>query len=117
MSTKNTIVKQSDGSFEGIYQKSYKAAFEKAGLFDENRLIVDMVALALNSSGGFVWARKNYGGDVLSDIVAQGYGSLGMMTSILTGPEGKTVGAEAAHGTVTRHYRMHQLLMTVDVLA
>jgi isocitrate dehydrogenase len=112
LSTKNTILKQYDGSFkdifEEVYQKSYKTKFEAAGLFYEHRLIDDMVAMALKSSGGFVWACKNYDGDVQSDIVAQGYGSLGMMTSVLTCPDGKTMEAEAAHGTVTRHYRMHQ---------
>ncbi|XP_013409919.1 isocitrate dehydrogenase [NADP], mitochondrial [Lingula anatina] len=112
MSTKNTILKRYDGRFkdifEDIYQKHYKGEIEKAGIWYEHRLIDDMVAQALKSSGGFVWACKNYDGDVQSDIVAQGYGSLGLMTSVLMCPDGKTIEAEAAHGTVTRHYREHQ---------
>ncbi|TGZ75316.1 hypothetical protein CRM22_000427 [Opisthorchis felineus] len=112
MSTKNTILKRYDGRFkdifEEIYEKDYKAAFEAANIWYEHRLIDDMVAQALKSSGGFVWACKNYDGDVQSDIVAQGYGSLGLMTSVLMCPDGKTIEAEAAHGTVTRHYREHQ---------
>jgi isocitrate dehydrogenase len=112
MSTKNTILKKYDGRFkdifEEIYQKEYKGQFEAKGIWYEHRLIDDMVAQALKSSGGFVWACKNYDGDVQSDVVAQGYGSLGMMTSVLVCPDGKTVESEAAHGTVTRHYRMHQ---------
>jgi len=112
MSTKNTILKAYDGRFkdifEEIYQAKYKESFEKAGLWYEHRLIDDMVAYAVKSSGGFVWACKNYDGDVQSDIVAQGYGSLGLMTSVLLCPDGKTVESEAAHGTVTRHYRRHQ---------
>lgn len=112
MSTKNTILKQYDGRFIEIFQKIYEdefqAEYEKRGLFYEHRLIDDMVAQAVKSNGGFVWACKNYDGDVQSDIVAQGFGSLGLMTSVLLTPDGKTVEAEAAHGTVTRHYRQHQ---------
>jgi len=91
--------------FQEIYEKEYKAKFEKAGIWYEHRLIDDMVAQALKSSGGFIWACKNYDGDVQSDVVAQGYGSLGLMTSVLVCPDGKTIESEAAHGTVTRHYR------------
>ncbi|KAK2147700.1 hypothetical protein LSH36_540g01017 [Paralvinella palmiformis] len=113
MSTKNTILKKYDGRFkdifEEIYEKDYKKQYEAAGIYYEHRLIDDMVAQAMKSEGGFVWACKNYDGDVQSDSVAQGYGSLGMMTSVLLCPDGKTVEAEAAHGTVTRHYRQHQL--------
>src|SRR5437016_3604197 len=109
LSTKNTIVKVYDGRFKDIFQEIYdaefKAAFEKKGIFYEHRLIDDMVAAALKWSGGYVWACKNYDGDVQSDTVAQGYGSLGLMTSVLMTPDGKVVEAEAAHGTVTRHYR------------
>jgi isocitrate dehydrogenase len=112
LSTKNTIVKIYDGRFKDIFQEVYdaefKAAFEKKGIFYEHRLIDDMVAAALKWSGGYVWACKNYDGDVQSDTVAQGYGSLGLMTSVLMSPDGKVVEAEAAHGTVTRHYRQHQ---------
>lgn len=112
MSTKNTILKQYDGKFieifQRIYDEEFKAAFEKLDLWYEHRLIDDMVAQAIKSKGGFVWACKNYDGDVQSDIVAQGFGSLGLMTSVLLTPDGKTVEAEAAHGTVTRHYRLHQ---------
>lgn len=112
LSTKNTILKKYDGRFKDIFQeiydKEYKSEFEKNGIWYEHRLIDDMVAQALKSEGGFVWACKNYDGDVQSDSVAQGYGSLGMMTSVLVCPDGKTIEAEAAHGTVTRHYRMHQ---------
>ncbi len=112
MSTKNTILKQYDGRFIEIFQKifdeEFKAEFEKKKLFYEHRLIDDMVAQAIKSHGGFVWACKNYDGDVQSDIVAQGFGSLGLMTSVLLTPDGKIVEAEAAHGTVTRHYRQHQ---------
>ncbi|XP_043548973.1 isocitrate dehydrogenase [NADP] cytoplasmic [Chiloscyllium punctatum] len=112
MSTKNTILKKYDGRFKDIFQEiyenQYKAQFEAKGIWYEHRLIDDMVAQALKSEGGFVWACKNYDGDVQSDSIAQGYGSLGMMTSVLLCPDGKTVEAEAAHGTVTRHYRMHQ---------
>src|ERR1700723_2012047 len=112
LSTKNTIVKVYDGRFKDIFQEifdaEFKAAFEKKGLTYEHRLIDDMVAAALKWSGGYVWACKNYDGDVQSDTVAQGYGSLGLMTSVLTTPDGKIVEAEAAHGTVTRHYREHQ---------
>ena len=93
---------------QDIYEKEYKKDFEAAGIWYEHRLIDDMVAQALKSSGEFVWACKNYDGDVQSDIVAQGYGSLGLMTSVLVCPDGKTVESEAAHGTVTRHYRQHQ---------
>uniref|UniRef100_A0A2L2Y4V3 Isocitrate dehydrogenase [NADP] n=1 Tax=Parasteatoda tepidariorum TaxID=114398 RepID=A0A2L2Y4V3_PARTP len=112
LSTKNTILKKYDGRFKDIFQeiydKEYKSKFEAQGIWYEHRLIDDMVAQALKSEGGFVWACKNYDGDVQSDSVAQGYGSLGLMTSVLICPDGKTVEAEAAHGTVTRHYRMHQ---------
>ncbi len=112
MSTKNTILKQYDGRFIEIFQRifdeEFKAEFEKRELWYEHRLIDDMVAQAIKSKGGFVWACKNYDGDVQSDIVAQGFGSLGLMTSVLLTPDGKTVEAEAAHGTVTRHYRLHQ---------
>lgn len=112
LSTKNTILKRYDGRFKDIFQeiydKEYKAQFEAKKIWYEHRLIDDMVAFAMKTDGGFVWACKNYDGDVQSDSVAQGYGSLGMMTSVLVCPDGKTVEAEAAHGTVTRHYRMHQ---------
>lgn len=112
LSTKNTILKAYDGRFKDIFQeiydKEFKAEFEKRKLWYEHRLIDDMVASALKWSGGYVWACKNYDGDVQSDIVAQGFGSLGLMTSVLMTPDGKTVEAEAAHGTVTRHYRQHQ---------
>lgn len=112
MSTKNTILKRYDGRFkdifEEIFQNEYKDKFEAAGITYEHRLIDDMVAQALKWDGGFVWACKNYDGDVQSDILAQGFGSLGLMTSVLVTPDGKTVEAEAAHGTVTRHYRQHQ---------
>ena len=112
MSTKNTILKAYDGRFKDIfqeiYEQHYKAQFEARGIWYEHRLIDDMVAYALKSEGGFVWACKNYDGDVQSDSVAQGYGSLGLMTSVLVCPDGKTVEAEAAHGTVTRHYRQWQ---------
>ncbi len=112
MSTKNTILKQYDGRFMEIFQEVYdgefKSRFEAKKIWYEHRLIDDQVAQALKSSGGFVWACKNYDGDVQSDIVAQGFGSLGLMTSVLVTPDGQTVEAEAAHGTVTRHYRQHQ---------
>jgi isocitrate dehydrogenase len=112
MSTKNTILKAYDGSFkdifEEVYEKEFKAEFEKAGLTYEHRLIDDMVACVMKWEGGYVWACKNYDGDVQSDTVAQGFGSLGLMTSVLMTPDGRTVEAEAAHGTVTRHYREHQ---------
>jgi len=112
LSTKNTIVKVYDGRFKDIFQEVYdnefKAEFENNKLTYEHRLIDDMVAAALKWSGGYVWACKNYDGDVQSDAIAQGYGSLGLMTSVLTTPDGKVVEAEAAHGTVTRHYREHQ---------
>jgi len=112
LSTKNTILKAYDGRFkdifEDIYQAEFKAKYEAAGITYEHRLIDDMVASALKWSGAFVWACKNYDGDVQSDTVAQGFGSLGLMTSVLVTPDGKTVEAEAAHGTVTRHFRMHQ---------
>ena len=111
-SSKNTILKKYDGRFkdifQAIYEQDYAAAFKDAGITYEHRLIDDMVASALKWSGGFIWACKNYDGDVQSDIVAQGFGSLGLMTSVLVTPDGKTIEAEAAHGTVTRHYRMHQ---------
>ncbi|THU84494.1 isocitrate dehydrogenase [Dendrothele bispora CBS 962.96] len=112
MSTKNTIMKKYDGRFKDIfqeiYEKEYKSSFESLGIYYEHRLIDDMVAQALKSSGGFVWACKNYDGDVQSDILAQGFGSLGMMTSELITPDGLTLESEAAHGTVTRHYREYQ---------
>ena len=112
LSTKNTILKAYDGRFKDIFQEVYeaefKAEFDKHGMTYEHRLIDDMVASALKWSGGFVWACKNYDGDVQSDTVAQGFGSLGLMTSVLMSPDGKVVEAEAAHGTVTRHYREHQ---------
>ena len=112
LSTKNTILKAYDGRFKDIFQEIYEAdfaaAFKEAGIEYQHRLIDDMVASALKWSGKFVWACKNYDGDVQSDQVAQGFGSLGLMTSVLMTPDGKTVEAEAAHGTVTRHYRMHQ---------
>jgi len=112
LSTKNTILKAYDGRFkdifEEVYQSTYKAEFDKNGMTYEHRLIDDMVASAMKWNGGFVWACKNYDGDVQSDTVAQGFGSLGLMTSVLVTPDGKTVEAEAAHGTVTRHYREHQ---------
>ncbi|NMM49626.1 isocitrate dehydrogenase (NADP(+)) [Marinigracilibium pacificum] len=112
MSTKNTILKKYDGRFkdifEEVYQNEWKAKFDEAGITYEHRLIDDMVAAALKWEGGFVWACKNYDGDVQSDTVAQGFGSLGLMTSTLITPDGKTMEAEAAHGTVTRHYRQHQ---------
>ncbi len=112
MSTKNTILKVYDGRFKDLFQEVYesefKDRFEAAGSHYEHRLIDDMVACALKWEGGFVWACKNYDGDVQSDTVAQGFGSLGLMTSVLMTPDGKTVEAEAAHGTVTRHYRAHQ---------
>jgi isocitrate dehydrogenase len=112
LSTKNTILKAYDGRFKDIFQEiydsEYKAKFQAAGIEYQHRLIDDMVASALKWSGKFVWACKNYDGDVQSDQVAQGFGSLGLMTSVLMTPDGKTVEAEAAHGTVTRHYRMHQ---------
>jgi isocitrate dehydrogenase len=112
MSTKNTILKAYDGRFKDLFQEvfdnEFKADFEKAGLTYEHRLIDDMVAAALKWEGGYVWACKNYDGDVQSDTVAQGFGSLGLMTSVLMTPDGETVEAEAAHGTVTRHFRQHQ---------
>ncbi|MGI9481649.1 MAG: NADP-dependent isocitrate dehydrogenase [Hyphomicrobiales bacterium] len=112
LSTKNTILKVYDGRFKDIFQEIYDAEFKKdfeeKGIHYEHRLIDDMVAAALKWSGGFIWACKNYDGDVQSDTVAQGFGSLGLMTSVLMTPDGKTVEAEAAHGTVTRHYRLHQ---------
>ena len=111
-SSKNTILKVYDGRFKDIFQAVYdtefKADYEKAGITYEHRLIDDMVASAMKWTGGYIWACKNYDGDVQSDLVAQGYGSLGLMTSVLLTPDGKTVEAEAAHGTVTRHYRLHQ---------
>eukprot|EP00842_Homolaphlyctis_polyrhiza_P006883 jgi/Hompol1/784/HPOL_003855-RA len=112
LSTKNTILKKYDGRFKDIFQeiydRDYATAFKNEGIWYEHRLIDDMVAQALKSSGGFVWACKNYDGDVQSDIIAQGFGSLGLMTSVLITPDGKTLESEAAHGTVTRHYREHQ---------
>jgi len=112
LSTKNTILKAYDGRFKDIFQEvfnaEFKAEFDKRGLTYEHRLIDDMVASAMKWPGGYVWACKNYDGDVESDVVAQGFGSLGLMTSVLMTPDGKTVEAEAAHGTVTRHYRQHQ---------
>jgi isocitrate dehydrogenase len=113
LSTKNTILKKYDGRFKDIFEEVYltefKEKFKNAGITYEHRLIDDMVAAAMKWNGGFVWACKNYDGDVQSDTVAQGFGSLGLMTSVLVTPDGKTVEAEAAHGTVTRHYRQHQL--------
>src|SRR5438045_3092763 len=112
LSTKNTILKTYDGRFKDIFQEIYdnefKAKFEAKKITYEHRLIDDMVAAAMKWSGGYVWACKNYDGDVQSDTIAQGYGSLGLMTSVLMTPDGNTVEAEAAHGTVTRHYREHQ---------
>jgi len=112
LSTKNTILKKYDGRFKDIFQEVYetvyKSAFEKRGLWYEHRLIDDMVAQVIKGEGGFVWATKNYDGDVQSDVLAQGFGSLGMMTSELLTPDGTTIESEAAHGTVTRHYREHQ---------
>jgi len=112
MSTKNTILKAYDGRFKDlfqeVYENEYKETFERAGLTYEHRLIDDMVAAALKWEGGYVWACKNYDGDVQSDTVAQGFGSLGLMTSVLMTPDGRTIEAEAAHGTVTRHFRQHQ---------
>jgi isocitrate dehydrogenase len=112
LSTKNTILKAYDGRFkdifEEIYQAEFKSQFDALGIWYEHRLIDDMVAMSLRMPGGYVWACKNYDGDVQSDTVAQGYGSLGLMTSVLMTPDGKTVESEAAHGTVTRHYRDHQ---------
>jgi isocitrate dehydrogenase len=112
LSTKNTILKAYDGRFKDLFAKVYAEEFEDkfkaAGIHYEHRLIDDMVASAMKWSGGYVWACKNYDGDVQSDTVAQGFGSLGLMTSVLMTPDGKIVEAEAAHGTVTRHYRQHQ---------
>uniref|UniRef100_UPI0005C97F92 cytosolic isocitrate dehydrogenase [NADP]-like n=1 Tax=Fragaria vesca subsp. vesca TaxID=101020 RepID=UPI0005C97F92 len=112
LSTKNTVLKKYDGRFKDIFQEVYeakwKSKYEDAGIWYEHRLIDDMVAYAIKSEGGFVWACKNYDGDVQSDFLAQGFGSLGLMTSVLVCPDGKTIEAEAAHGTVTRHYRVHQ---------
>ena len=112
LSTKNTILKTYDGRFKDIFQsvfeKEFRSSFEKNNLTYEHRLIDDMVACAMKWSGKYIWACKNYDGDVQSDTVAQGYGSLGLMTSVLLAPDGRTMEAEAAHGTVTRHYRMHQ---------
>ncbi|MGD3106833.1 NADP-dependent isocitrate dehydrogenase [Streptomyces sp. YGL11-2] len=112
MSTKNTILKKYDGRFKDLFQEvfdsEFRTEFDAKGLTYEHRLIDDMVAMALKSSGGYVWACKNYDGDIQSDVVAQGFGSLGLMTSVLMSPDGRTIEAEAAHGTVTRHYRHHQ---------
>jgi len=112
MTTKNTILKSYDGLFKDIFQqifeKEWKIKFEEAGIIYEHRLIDDMVAQTIKSDGGFVWACKNYDGDVQSDMVAQGFGSLGLMTSELVCADGKTLESEAAHGTVTRHFRAHQ---------
>lgn len=112
LSTKNTILKKYDGCFKDIFQEIYerdfKAEYEALGIVYEHRLIDDMVAMVMKSKGGFIWAAKNYDGDVESDMLAQGYGSLGLMTSVLITPDGRTVEAEAAHGTVTRHFRAHQ---------
>ena len=119
MSTKNTILKKYDGRFKDIFQKiydeNYKKEFEANKIWYEHRLIDDMVAYMLKSDGGFVWACKNYDGDVQSDCVAQGYGSLGLMTSVLVTPDG-AMEAEAAHGTVTRHYRAHQKVINKKVM-
>ncbi|XP_078428228.1 isocitrate dehydrogenase [NADP]-like isoform X2 [Wolffia australiana] len=112
LSTKNTILKKYDGRFKDIfhvvYESSWRSRFEDSGIWYEHRLIDDMVAYAVKSDGGYVWACKNYDGDVQSDFLAQGFGSLGLMTSVLVCPDGKTIESEAAHGTVTRHYRVHQ---------
>ncbi|MGH7212719.1 MAG: NADP-dependent isocitrate dehydrogenase, partial [Acetobacteraceae bacterium] len=112
LSTKNTILKAYDGTFKDVFQevfdREFKPQFDRAGLTYEHRLIDDMVACALKWSGGYLWACKNYDGDVESDIVAQGFGSLGLMSSVLLSPDGRTVESEAAHGTVTRHFREHQ---------
>ena len=112
LSTKNTILKAYDGRFKDLFQevfeKEFSDKFKKANITYEHRLIDDMVACAMKWNGGYVWACKNYDGDVQSDTVAQGFGSLGLMTSVLMTPDGKTVESEAAHGTVTRHYRMYQ---------
>jgi isocitrate dehydrogenase len=112
LSTKNTILKAYDGRFKDLFQEVFEEPsspkFKEAGITYEHRLIDDMVACAMKWSGGYVWACKNYDGDVQSDTVAQGFGSLGLMTSVLMTPDGKIVEAEAAHGTVTRHYRQHQ---------
>jgi isocitrate dehydrogenase len=112
LSTKNTILKAYDGRFKDLFEEVYESEFADkfgaAGITYEHRLIDDMVACALKWDGGFVWACKNYDGDVQSDTVAQGFGSLGLMTSVLMTPDGKTIEAEAAHGTVTRHFRQHQ---------
>jgi len=112
LSTKNTILKRYDGRFKDIfqevYEKEYQTQYKAAGIWYEHRLIDDMVAFAMKDKGGFVWACKNYDGDVQSDSIAQGFGSLGLMTSVLLTPDGKTMEAEAAHGTVTRHFRVHQ---------
>jgi isocitrate dehydrogenase len=112
LSTKNTILKAYDGQFKDLFQEIYddefKSEFEAKGLWYEHRLIDDMVAQVIKGDGGYVWACKNYDGDVQSDTVAQGFGSLGLMTSVLLTPDGETCEAEAAHGTVTRHYRQHQ---------
>jgi isocitrate dehydrogenase len=113
LSTKNTILKQYDGRFMELFQQifdaEFKAEFDKKKITYEHRLIDDMVAAAMKWSGGYVWACKNYDGDVQSDVVAQGFGSLGLMTSVLMTPDGRVVESEAAHGTVTRHYRQHQM--------
>ncbi len=112
LSSKNTILKVYDGAFKNTFQQvfdaEFKTAFEAKGLTYEHRLIDDMVAANLKWNGGYLWACRNYDGDVQSDTVVQGYGSLGLMTSVLMSPDGKTVEAEAAHGTVTRHFRLHQ---------
>jgi len=112
LSTKNTILKKYDGRFKDIfqeiYERDYKTKYTNSGIWYEHRLIDDMVAFAMKTDGGFVWACKNYDGDVQSDSLAQGFGSLGLMTSVLLCPDGKTVESEAAHGTVTRHFREHQ---------
>ena len=112
LSTKNTILKKYDGRFKDlfqeVYEKEFKAKFEERKITYEHRLIDDMVASAMKWNGNYIWACKNYDGDVQSDTVAQGFGSLGLMSSVLMTPDGKTVEAEAAHGTVTRHYRAHQ---------
>ncbi|TQD88456.1 hypothetical protein C1H46_025980 [Malus baccata] len=112
LSTKNTTLKQYDerfkDTFQEVYEANWKSKFEAAGIWYQHRLIDDMVAYALKSDGWYIWACKNYDGDVQSDMLAQGFGSLGLMTSVLVCPDGKTIEAEAAHGTVTRHYRVHQ---------
>lgn len=120
LSTKNTILKRYDGRFkdifENIFETHYKEEFDKLGIYYMHRLIDDMVAQALKSSGGFVWACKNYDGDVQSDVVAQAFGTLGLMSSVLYSSDGKSFLAEAAHGTVTKHYRQHQQVRQILII-